>query len=472
MTTAVKPEIGIDAWHRTVRERWEDSDFHRGYPLTDLWAKQNLAVVLPIILNEMLTPAQKIAAVQCTFLFSVNTADEAIKSRQLEWYRRYFRSIGVPIDSLDFEESEFSNFQNSAVVEGKRVSGDFLRTVLLTREILLHCALGLKRSVIVELGSGYGGLARTLKLALPNSCYVLIDIPDSLYFAAHFLKLNFPNAKHRLIVEPNELVQSKIDESCDFIYLTPDCSAQLLGSSADLFVNTASLGEMTNATVRHWMDFIERGISCRYAFLLNRFLNTIRLPWHRHRLDQNTASVALGPGWDILKWEVEAPFTRNPYLEGEVTRNLEIIAKRKEPAPVSQNFVAAGKILGDLVRQDWWIHRDTDNTMRLRDCPLAPDLTMTGALFMLWTAIRLSPTAESLDMMVRYLKSLERGKPFEERFFYEAQLAKFTGKPAHYEWNFWRESWGMAAGAGRLLGRWMIWFAAIIGLLLVIKWLR
>jgi len=60
--------------------------------------------------------------------------------------------------------------------------------------------------------------------------------------------------------------------------------------------------------------------------------------------------------------------------------------------------------------------------MKLRDNVLAPDLTMKGTLFALWESIRLHPNPVNVAMMLKYLSTLTRGKPFEEMFYYQGLL--------------------------------------------------
>ena len=56
-----------------------------------------------------------------------------------------------------------------------------------------------KICTIFELGSGYGGTARTGKLLLPDSTMFLCDLPTSLFFSHQFISLNFPDSNILLV---------------------------------------------------------------------------------------------------------------------------------------------------------------------------------------------------------------------------------------------------------------------------------
>ena len=54
----------------------------------------------------------------------------------------------------------------------------------------LRSTAGLEKSAIknvLEIGAGYGGLARIFKLMAPNVRYTIVDLPESLFFAQVFL---------------------------------------------------------------------------------------------------------------------------------------------------------------------------------------------------------------------------------------------------------------------------------------------
>lgn len=417
----------IESFYQTVKALYTGSAFAQRYPLTDLWASQNMQTLLDIIHKET-DPVTKIANIQSTFMFSAYASDEEIKSRVIDWYLDYLLSQGIHLGSLDvgLQESPYSNSLNSLYREGRLLSPDFLRTLTFSLEIEKFCKLPERRFKVLEIGAGYGGLARALKLRWAQMSYVIIDIPESLYFSSVFLRLNFPKSKCCFVTDASCL--SGFIEDFDFVFVPTILAESLAGSEFTLFCNTASLGEMRNSVIRYWMDFVQNRVEVKYFFGLNRFLNTIHpkgQPEHQSfRLDENCCSVSFDDGWRILHWELEPPFTRCPYVETEVTRNLEVMAERLPKGSVhrEENQRLSRNLVEDIARQDWYIYYEADNTMKLRDNVLAPDLTMKGTLFALWESIRLHPNPVNVAMMLKYLSTLTRGKPFEEMFYYQDLL--------------------------------------------------
>lgn len=416
-----------DASYLAWKSKYEQSDYDSKFPLTELWDAQNMKVLRNIIHRDFNLVA-KIHAVQATFLFSVCTPDKDVKERVIDWYVEYLLSRAVSLKDLDpsIRESPYSNPQNGVLREGRLLTPDFLRTIIFCLEIQKYCDLPDHKFNVLEIGAGYGGLARSLKLLHPGISYVLIDIPESLYFSSAFLRLNFPGARFCYVTDPSCLNKSISD--FDFVFVPIIFAEALIGNKFTLFCNTASLGEMKNAVIRFWMDFVQNKVEVKYFFGLNRFLNTIYPPDHpehqKFRLEENCCSVSFDENWRILQWELEPAFTRCPYLETEVSRNLEIIAERlpKEVIDSQENGALSRRLSEKVAKQDWFIYADADNTMKLRDNVLAPDLTMRGTLFALWESIRLYPNPVNVAMMLKYLNTLTRGKPFEEVFYYQDLL--------------------------------------------------
>jgi hypothetical protein len=406
-------------FYRRTKAIYAQTGYEKEYPLNFFWGGDNMRQLTDIIRRSN-TVEEKIAAIHDTFMFSVNTDDDGTKNRMIDWYIDYFHSIGVKLDDLDLaiQESPLSNPRNAVRRGGRLLAPDFLRTVILALEIQKHCRFNAQRFNVLELGAGYGGLARTLRLFWPGISQVIIDIPETLFFSSIFLRLNFPQAKVCFVTDPADLRESVSEY--DFIFIPTKFAYVLKGTPFELFCNTASLGEMKNSVIRHWLDFVQNQVEVRYFFGLNRFLNTVDPKRHAWRLDENVCSVSFDARWRVLQWELEPTFSRCPYLETIVTRNLEIIAERRPANEVNSAYHQhlSQQVAESLRTQDWFIHAREDNAMLLRDNFLAHDLTRRGVLFKLWESIRLCPRVENLVMMLTYLKALERGKPFEEYFYY------------------------------------------------------
>jgi len=125
---------------------------------------------------------------------------------------------------------------------------------------------------ILEIGSGFGGLATQYILNYPKSRYFMVDLPEVLYFAASYIKLNFPE-KTMYIYKKNDI---NIDfDSYDFILLPPWAIESVKDKSIDLILNQSSLGEMTPSQVDYYLSNINRIMTDKGIFFSHnkRFSN-------------------------------------------------------------------------------------------------------------------------------------------------------------------------------------------------------
>jgi SAM-dependent methyltransferase len=153
----------------------------------------------------------------------------------------------------------------------------------------------------IEIGCGYGGLARIYELMNPGISYTLVDLPESLFFAHNYLMLNFPDAKILYLDEDN---QQKLDEHYDFVFVPVQASPLLAGRSFDVVTNTASLQEMTGETVAFWMDFIERQIEVKAFYSCNYFL---KLDIWGEVSGDNLICPILDPYWKSKHFKINPP---------------------------------------------------------------------------------------------------------------------------------------------------------------------
>lgn len=93
---------------------------------------------------------------------------------------------------------------------------------------------------IIEIGSGYGNLARIFKSLLPNTTLILIDLPEFLFLQHLFLDLTLPNAE---IIVHSEIPKSFKKSA---IHLVPYCFLEQIYVEADLFISTFGLSETTH----------------------------------------------------------------------------------------------------------------------------------------------------------------------------------------------------------------------------------
>lgn len=122
-------------FYETVRSIYEQTGYDKTYPLNVFWDNQNKRELNEIIYSDT-GPLEKICAIHNTHMFSVNTADEDIKNRMVDWYIEYLHQRYANLDSLDLsiQESPISNPRNSVLRGERLLAPDFLRTVILALE--------------------------------------------------------------------------------------------------------------------------------------------------------------------------------------------------------------------------------------------------------------------------------------------------------------------------------------------------
>lgn len=383
--------------------------FYEKCPLNEFWGGSNLLSMRGII-GTAQSMTEVIHLAQRTFMFSVNVPDEP-KRWAVEWLVRHMEEN----DRWCFvEESKFSLPDNNVEMDGKIYTPDLLRCANIATEIFFEVMHGAARPFTVfELGGGLGHLARVLKLSGVATKHVIVDLPETLVFSYCFLRSNFPEATFYLA---DSAMQSP-GVDADFVFVPVAYAEGLVGKPFDLFLNTASMGEMRNETVHYWMNFVQNKLKPQYLFTLNRFLNTLGpgLAWRKH---ENECQQHFDTGWQILKWEIEPEYLRCPYVDTLVSRYVEIIAARERDSIQSKLSPAT---LAAVRMEDWWRLRHEGHVMGMRDNPICVDGTMDGTLFKLWELMRLSPSVEVVDMMLVYLSKLNRDPvhPFEELSYYE-----------------------------------------------------
>ncbi|MCQ8782827.1 putative sugar O-methyltransferase [Mangrovibrevibacter kandeliae] len=163
----------------------------------------------------------------------------------------------------NFGESPLLPSETTVEVEGRRLSPDLLRFWSYVAALDVH--LGQPPRRVLEIGSGYGGFARVMRLHHPGCRFVLLDLQPSLTVAGHFLAHAFPEA---LIVHATSLSDPSAKDA-DFVLVAAEHAGDITGESFDLAVNFWSLGEMTRAHVAGYFDLIQARNSVRSLFTVN-----------------------------------------------------------------------------------------------------------------------------------------------------------------------------------------------------------
>jgi SAM-dependent methyltransferase len=207
-------------------------------------------------------------------------------------------------------------------------------------------ASGPKR--VLEIGGGYGEIARLwlINSAAPIESYVIVDIPESLFFAEVALKAEFGS----------EVGYFDGHDPGTRILLVPITYLSNLTRSSDLVVNTGSMQEMTD----EWIDFYIEWLT-NYDTRFFYSLNYVAQPIGVMGESRNLWSQRIGPEWSTRHLRLDIPLLD---LEGPTRDFLEILY---EKAPAMRSLkewsIYRGHLLSkasyveglDLLRQDFTI---------------------------------------------------------------------------------------------------------------------
>jgi putative sugar O-methyltransferase len=343
--------------------------------------------------------------------------------RSIAWLQAYLEQVDRPVTSFGSEisESKYCPDSTCITIGNRRVSSDLLWRLTLIERMERSIIFPDSSFFVCELGSGSANFMRILKILHPRMTGVLIDLPETLAIAHANLVACFPDAKILYITD----MDSKYDFSeMDFI-LVPTAFREVISDlKYHLFINCNSMGEMQNFVMKYWIDFVQDTLNVKYSFFLNRFLNCIDPETMGYRLDENKASLLYGRGWEILDWEVDPSFERNPYATGGA-RNLLFVARRA-PSPSREIALqSAEKLIAEIDQEDWFIDAYPKFLSR-GERELTPDLSRTGALFKVWEAYRQAKTPETVSALLKYLLVLGgTAVPFEETYALKLEQMSF-----------------------------------------------
>ena len=118
---------------------------------------------------------------------------------------------------------------------------------------------------VCEIGGGYGAPARLwlTNPIRPARKYAIIDLPESLFFAECFLRASLPELDVVYALAEDDI--RLFEQSERAVLLCPIANAHLVNQLRfDLIVNTGSLGELSDAWVHFWAQWLERQQADRF----------------------------------------------------------------------------------------------------------------------------------------------------------------------------------------------------------------
>jgi hypothetical protein len=116
--------------------------------------------------------------------------------------------------------------------------------------------------VVMEIGAGYGGLAYHLSRIVRKAKYVIVDLPETLLFAAAYLTIACPERSLYLYDSKDIRAASSSDfAQYDFVLL-PNYGLQYLNNLRfHLAINVGSFQEMNCEQLDAYLDFLKPRLS-------------------------------------------------------------------------------------------------------------------------------------------------------------------------------------------------------------------
>ena len=205
--------------------------------------------------------------------------------KSIGYTKSYLKAIDLVLDYHRF--AKVINKELLASVTESHVGGSasvYYRGQALSEKLLFHTMIvndivnnirfnDKQRNVVVDIGSGYGGLDRLLSYYIPNACFILVDLPETLLITSYFIEQNFPNKRIALLSD----IIDRLDEfdqlvlEYDFIIVPPYVVEKIPNESVDLVLNSASLGFMDKDYVHYYLGYIARMLKpLGYFYSLNK----------------------------------------------------------------------------------------------------------------------------------------------------------------------------------------------------------
>lgn len=142
------------------------------------------------------------------------------------------------------------------------VSSDLVRYVSVVADLAESGAIDkTDRKILLEIGGGYGGLARTTLMYAPSCSYIVCDLEETLFCSAVYLTNAFG-------AERVHLVDGGIDTATmqpGHFYVLPQIDLERISGRIDIAMNQQSMQEMERRQVDRYCDFFGRQVGQFYS---------------------------------------------------------------------------------------------------------------------------------------------------------------------------------------------------------------
>jgi len=193
------------------------------------------------------------------------------------------------------ENNNIGNSQNHYSYQGKIISYNDIFLINFYLEIEKYILN--KKNIILEIGGGYGGLARIIANN-KNCTYVLIDLPEINLISSYYLKSHFPNKKFLLYEEYKNNEEIKVQDY-DFVILPPWSLNKNI--PFNFCINLRSMMEMDVISINKYFKYIQENIKIDGYFLnVNRYFsadNKYNFYFHKFPYDKRWTIIKSDTSW-------------------------------------------------------------------------------------------------------------------------------------------------------------------------------
>lgn len=173
--------------------------------------------------------------------------------------------------TYDLSRSTSFGSGNEVVINGQAIAAHYLELCQQADEIRSHIDFS-KVASVFEIGGGFGTMAHILLQNFPNiKTYVYLDIPPNLFIGTQYLRSLYPNAVRDYLDLKDKKEIQIVNDNKDgpTIYCICPWQIESLRGTVDLFYNSHSFVEMTEAIVGNYAQFIEKvsGPHTQYALV-------------------------------------------------------------------------------------------------------------------------------------------------------------------------------------------------------------
>ncbi len=153
-----------------------------------------------------------------------------------------------------------------------------------------------EKRIVLEIGAGWGGFAYQFKKLCPNTCYIIIDFPQTLLFSIVYLKTLFPKGK--LLLYGDKPKEKLLEDyaSFDFVFLPHFFWKETRLKEIELAINMVSFQEMTDDQVDGYVRHLVEQ-DCQNVYSHNRDRSS-------HNTQLSTVSSILGKYYDVIEHQV------------------------------------------------------------------------------------------------------------------------------------------------------------------------